>query len=397
LYINIPDGESDYFKHLFDENLQYIKEFSIFLQLRNYHIEGEILKAKKVLELKKRENLSYEAPLWILFRVEEIFQKFFSGDRKFIHGRVWRNQKDYTIQHFQDLLKTHISEKKSEKINQVIYQTLAEAYGNTARLEFYFCDEDEKSILDAAVEKFMAAAYFSMKTDNPHRIAHWLAQASRTCTRLYKIEDANNLIKMAALVISASLSSRDYYEYRFAVRAEVNLARGELYLAKCEYQTAFKCFQDALIGALHLGFARLIADAIYGISRSAYEIYQAIDQDNKSTDQLVLSFNLEMRKILERYLEQEKRRSLRNLYSDLDTSEININRKILEFVHNLINTQVQLDILENNSIYWEILSRNSSDCAMEIWQLWSTEIHGPNKIHPIKELIKAGTFLKIIR
>ena len=397
LYADIPESESDYFKLLFDNNLKYIKEFSIFLQLRNYHIKGEILKAKKVLELKKKENLTYEAPLLILFTVEEIFQKFFSGDKKFIHGRAWRNQKDYTIQHLKDLLKTHVSENKDEKINQVIYQTLAEVYGNTARLEFYFCDEDEKTILEEAVEKFMAAAYFSMKTDNPHRIAHWLAQASRTCTRLNRTEDANNFVKMAALVISASLSSRDYYEYRFAVRAEVNLARGELYLVKGEYKNAFKYFQDALIGALHLGFARLIADAIYDISRSTHEIYKAIDQGDGNTEYLISSFNLEMNKALEKYLEQENHRSLKNLHPELEISDINLmNSKVFEFVQNLTNTQAQLNISENNLNYWKVLSENSSDCAMEIWQLWSTEIHGPNKIHPIKELIKTGTFLKVI-
>lgn len=397
LYTNIPESESDYVKILFDKNLQYIKEFSIFLQLRNYHIKGEILKVKKVLELKKEESLFYEAPLLILFIVEEIFQKFFSGDNKFIYGRLWRNQKEYTIEYFKHLLKIHIVENKNEKINQVIYQTLAEAYGNIARLELYFCDEDEKSILEEAVEQFMAAAYFSMKTDNPHRIAHWLAQASRACTRLYKIEDSNNFIKMASLVISASLSSRDYYEYQFAVRTEVNLARGELYLARHEYETAFKCFQDALIGALSLGFARLIVDSIYGISKSACALHQILEQEDKNDDYLISNFNLELSKALKSYSTQENRYPPKIFQPDLEISEINsMNSEIIALVYTLINDQIKSDGSERQFIQWELLSQKSSDCAIEIWQLWSRAIHGPNKSHPIKDLIKTGAFLKII-
>jgi hypothetical protein len=399
------DTKVKYNDGCFEKDLDYIEDYATLIDLRIYHIRGEVLTANKVLrEHNEITNSQHrlDPSLSILFSVEQMFQSFFSGDRRFIKERSWRKDPEFEIDELKQQIHHHIK-TSAGKFSQATYQALAELYGNTARLDFYFSDEDDRKLINSSIERFMAAAYFSIKTDNPHRIAHWLAQVSRSYTRLGDEEKAELFYKMAGEVINQSLSPRDYRDYRKAVMAETWLAKGEFLLMQSEILSAedksessqdrlfesLEVFIDSILGACHLGFARLIADALYGIFRTTSSMSKLVSLSR---------FNEVRVSELTQSLNDFLRKQNKDHDGEIRNSECSVNRIIVKETSEFLDF-IMKNIYANTSDIYANISEYSKDLSMKIWQRWHEESFsddGNAKTHPIVEMIKVGKFLQQI-
>ena len=344
---------------------------------RSAHVEGNLVQARKYLEdvrvlLDENPDVRQCLEIKLLYEAEFMLHQFFSGDRKFLLGKAWQFSLNSWLIHLSDYIAQENLKygKYSGRFDFNTYLCASEVFGRITRLNLCFCSEQETHLLEESIQLSMQAAYCSSRIGYRQRAAHWLVNASRIHSRLGdRFSKAEALCNTATRIIRGSLEPTYSDEYVGSIMAEVNLARGErLLLIEQEMPDAIVCFLQSLKGAIYIGFARLIADGLYGIARASRELSNY--QIGKSIEQ---AFNLDTSKS-DLFLLNEHRQGW---------DESNIATKAIEFFDGLDKTQ-----------NWNTVSERFKDQAKWIWQQWYEETHPYDcGIHPVVALIHDDTYL----
>lgn len=234
------------------------------LDARLNHIQGNLKAAEKSLSNIKIENISSSTQR--LFDAEEIINNFFSGNLDGLRNKFY----DEYDQVFK-VVKSQDSKNPGSSFDD--YLSLAEIHGNIGRLNFYYCNKtlghDAKTIENYVISEFIKAAYLSSRIGQKQRVNHWLTHISRAYVRLDDKDKADSYIQLAELILHDSIEPRYSLKFKESIFAESNLARGEILLLSGNYELAIHNFVKALKGSINIGFARIISDSLYGISRAA--------------------------------------------------------------------------------------------------------------------------------
>ncbi len=238
-------------------------------------IEGNMPQATRLLsevaQFLERFHIENH-PLRVSYDMEKKLQQFFMGDAAiFVEKATWRSQLQDSLNHLSQHI--HNTRQHYGRFDSDIYITASEVLGRLGRLNFICCDETEAPELEAAVQQFLMAAYCSAKIGHPQRAAHWVSNASRTCCRLGEGDRAAAFAILADRIIGQAIQPPYSPDYREAILAEVNIARGErLLLVEKNTALALEYFLRSLKGSIYIGFVRLIADNLYNIARAAQEL-----------------------------------------------------------------------------------------------------------------------------
>ncbi|MBW4517882.1 MAG: hypothetical protein KME11_21980 [Timaviella obliquedivisa GSE-PSE-MK23-08B] len=358
----------------------YLKRQSCFANLtcaRSAHVEGNLTQARKFLDeverrLRGDSNIQQCLEIKILYEIEWMVHQFFSGDSTFLSTKQWQSSLVDRL----SMLNQYIAQqnlrygKYSGRFDFSTYLCASEIFGRIARLNLCFCDEDDYSILKESIQHSIRAAYCASKIGYRQRSAHWLVNASRIHSRLGDPEGlAKPLCEVASRIIRASLEPTYSGQYIDSIMAEVNLAYGEWYLlVEKDMPTAINYFLKSLRGAIYIGFARLIADGIYGMARASQNLS-----------------NYRISKSLKQALNVDRLQS--DIFS-LDEkqqgwNENSIAAHVIEFLNELDKTKD-----------WNLVSEQFKQQAKWIWQRWFTETHpGEISSHPVVEKIDDYTYL----
>jgi hypothetical protein len=357
----------------------YLERQSCFASLtcaRSAHVEGNLTQARLFLRqvetsLREHKDIQQCLEIKILHDVEWMLHQFFSGDADFLSVKQWQSSLGDRL----TLLRQYIAQqnlkfgKYSGRFDFNTYLCASEIFGRMARLNLCFCDRQDYPILQEAIQHSISAAYCASKIGYRQRSAHWLVNASRIHSRLGDAEGlAEPLCEVASGIIRASLEPTYSVQYVNSIMAEVNLAYGEWHLlVRQDPHTAIDYFLKSLRGATYIGFARLIADGLYGVARasqglSGYRIDHALKQAFGINE---LSSNL--------FALDEKQQPDKN----------GIAIHVIEFLKGLDTT-----------LEWSVASESFRQQAKWIWQQWFTETHpGDDRSHPVADQIESNTYL----
>lgn len=372
----------------FDEHYQKILKHSEYtgywMMARAFNIQGDQDKAEiNLKKLKKLKNSSDYPLMGILYETESIINDFFyHSDRLFpkkhehsnpaADRNLWMKKQEDWLEVLREYInpdKDTICRNSGGSLELDTYLVASEAFGRIGRLDMRF-DGGKYSTISNAIDNLLSAAYCCARIGYKKRTAHWLVNASIAYSRIGEKKNAEQLLKLAELIITQSVNppldddrmrSIDG-EYHQSVFAELNFSRGiyERLINKDE-KAANKYFCKALKGAIHLGFARVISGSLYGI---AITLEQFKDTDN--TNGFIKDFT-EMFNDLIHSL-GGTRVQLENLKQKLsdkkeigDKLDIVIKNKI-DVIDNL--SQVKLD---NTPVD---IARLLSNQAISIWEDW---------------------------
>ncbi|MCT7953000.1 hypothetical protein NG798_24690 [Ancylothrix sp. C2] len=363
--------ESILIQQCYEERLERHEHMAKLMQIRSAHIQGIITQAAKFLH-----GESYQAgisnayvPIALLYAAENMIYNFFSGNKKFLYGKLWRTPlKD--ISYYKEQLRKYILKDKNNNLFDFdLHLCISEIFGNLGRLDLYFCNEEEdRNHLVEAIDNFLVAVYFSSKIGNRHRVAHWLTHVSRTYSRLSNQDQATKYAAFAEKLVNFQISPRDQPEYREALMAEVNLAWGERCLIENKFKEAIEYFIKSLSGALYLKFARLIADSLYGIGKAAKIAYE-----EQSEDKFEKYFSLWRKKLEDNLDTNIQKMPDKNIYEQI----INFLKKI------------------EQDADWNSISEDFKNESIKIWHNWANAMaNAANEEHPVERDIKSGVFLK---
>ncbi|MEM9543970.1 MAG: hypothetical protein AAGA60_31365, partial [Cyanobacteria bacterium P01_E01_bin.42] len=357
------------FYSLYEKNIRHFECLAYWLLTRAYHVQGDIKNARENLEHleKSKRSISNDIPIQMLYEVEKMVFDFFSGNPELIENQEkWLEQQDTWLTNMQNYIieRSHPEYGHYQgSCNLHIYACTSEIFGRIGRLNMRF-DRGQFSILDNAIDNLLTAAHCCARIGHRKRLAHWLANASRAYCRINEGEQAKQLTDLAQSIINISIEPMSSDQYHQSVMAETNLACGErALLIDRDYQEANKYFLRALNGSMYLGFARIISESLYGISRASKEL---------SIEELKVDFCKEIQ-----LQELEQKYSHKN--------------KIVKGICCFLNNLEDLENLENS----QDVSREFMNQATKIWDDWYCEIHPrqPDKRHYISELMEEGKFL----
>jgi len=370
--------EDESIRNFYQNLLERIEHMAKLVKARSAHIEGNIISTKKLLYTEANQSNIADKynyiPVYLLYATENMIYKLFAGERQFLVGELWRVGNNLTLASYTNQIKEYI-ENNSTALDINLYLSLSEIYGNFGRLELYSCKNSERKQLEMAVNNFLIATYFSLKIDRRQRVAHWLTHLSRTSSRLGDKDKAEQYASLAKQMVTQAISPRDNSKYCEAIMAEVNLADGEKYLLiDNNPYLAIEAFLKALNGSLNLKFARLIADSLYGIARSAKLLSEKeVKKGSK--------FHFKI-----------------NFPKDFSNSRnTNGEQTITEKVTNVL-TEIEQnsDKYDNEDDYWKFIYNEFKAQAKKIWHDWANvDINSDNQPveHPFEGEIDTGNFL----
>lgn len=340
-------------------------------------IEGNMIIASRLLvEMQDFLNTSsHEHPLLqVAYSMEYNLQQFYQGDGYiFSDSRQWRIELPKAIQ----ALSCHINDSKQicGRFDSDIYIHASEVWGRLARLNFCCSNQDEIEYLNASVQQFLMAAYCSSKTGNRHRAAHWISNASRSCVRLGEGDRATAFAELAERIIKRAIEPTYSLEYQDAIRAEVNIARGErLLLIEKNFAGSLDCFLRSLKGAIYIGFTRLIADNLYNIARAAQNLG-----------------NYRIRKSFESAFGKDDWKTYQSEWllneADQGWQENKIAAEAIQFLNKL-----------NKDEDWSAVAPHFRQQAQKVWHGWANFNSHQSKLHhPIEMAMESEQFLSRVK
>jgi len=239
-------------------------------------IEGDMSRAEELLadaEASLNEAKEPYPPLNVLYLTERMLQRFFAGDRTFISKRnVWNSELKRYLQKLSEYIYS-TSRRYCGRFDSDIYLSASETFGRMGRFALCFSQLGDKEELQESIQSFLKAAYCSAKIGHKQRTAHWINNASRACCRLGYGRRAQEFANLAEKIIEGAIEPTYSAEYREAIMAEVNIARGErLMLVENNCAGALEYFLHSLKGSIYIGFIRLIADSLYNIARASADL-----------------------------------------------------------------------------------------------------------------------------
>ncbi|NET35515.1 MAG: hypothetical protein F6K19_26410 [Cyanothece sp. SIO1E1] len=338
------------------------------------HVEGNLIEAKQFLtqvkhSLEAAHLMQACVEIRILYEIEAKLDQFFSGDPAFFTKRAWQSDLKFWLHD----VSQYISEAKLEygkypdRFDFNTYLCAAEIFGRMSRLTLCCCDSGDAALLGASVQQSLRAAYCASKIGYQQRTAHWLVNASRIYCRLGdNNQSAEQLCQVATRIITHALEPIYSEQYVASIMAEVELANGErLLLVEQDSPSAINHFLAALQGAIYIGFARLIADALYGIARAAKGL-----SNYRVSKSMAAAFEVDAYANL---LDETKQ----------GWDESSIAAEVIEFLNRL-----------DKNCDWNTVSEQFRFEAKKIWQRWFSETH-PGKVglHPIAAMIDQDLYL----
>lgn len=370
------------FREFYESDLERQFCMANLILARSAHIQVNLTEAAEFLSevataLHGKSQVSEYKPVAILYKLEEMLQKFLSGDRAFIEEKQWQSPKSsYNINSCLDELKNHIKEGNVKygsypgRFDFDVYLCASEIFARSAR--FDFCSEfKSREKLEKAADNFLMAAYYASKIGLRLKASHLLANASRACCRLGDSDRAQKLADVTENIIKSQMKPTDVFSYQEAILAEVNLARGErLLLIDGSLTEALKLFLLSLKGAIYLGFTRLIAENFYNIARVC---------DRLRTSKLKFAM------LLAKHFEKElfSKEDLELFDATKGWERTQVATKTMKFLDN-----IDLDA------DWETIANLFKAEAKSIWHQWYAEANpGKEGNHPIEDAIDSYKFL----
>lgn len=379
-YLGNPSGVYSHYIKTFKK----YKRQAQLAQSRVHHISGNINAAKDIVKIVEKEiNLEEEGffdPSIILFEVENMMQKFYSGEGEFFDERLWHKD----LERIEARIEKYLQNGRGVILTtDSLYRSLAELYGNISKFDFYYCGVQEFNFkrLQLALTYSKRAVYFSMKTDDEKRASHWLARCGRILCRLNKGEEAKSYIDAAGEILYRStISTYQYIQRSEALKLEVYIANGELALLNENLDESVEFFFKALKGSVYLRFARILAGSLYGIYRTS--------QNEKINNNLVCVQIKQFNEDLKRKKDDLKR------FEKLKIEEIVDPTNIFEEIEKFLRV-CEENHSENCSLpYGEFKKK-----AIAIWNNWNMFSLDENttKIdHPVAQYMRNGIFLGIV-
>lgn len=298
-----------------------------------------------------------------------MFYNFLIGDQEFLVGKLWRRDRLYTLDNVLSNLGEYV--KHTGTIDFATYLCASQLYGTTACLEFYTNSTDE---LDTALQYFLTAAHYSARIGHIQRASYWLAYASRTYSRLNRLEQAKNLHDIAKQVLvrpQSRLSSKQISSEGWSINKDKDWAAVNIYIAVGEYYLKSEKFNDAIISffqalnvSINTGSRRLLVDIIYNIHRTV----KTVDHETIDSSQF---------DILSDYDECKEPEN---------TEKRNLILKIATLIKQLLDKSASL----------EEVSASFKECAKEILDSWSVASDGSRQAgakHPVAIQIDNNAFL----
>lgn len=384
-------------QRLFENNFKRNLSMAYLMSARYAHTQGNLPKAKAMEFLNNQlleeiEELKEYIPVKILGIVEELIGKLLSGSSKTAFTYEARRKLfDEEFRPAVEALKDYIYDENLSignfkgRFDFDVYLAASELFGNVARLDFYFCQadnlDDVKRLATISIPNFLQSAYYSAKIGRRQRAAQWLAYVSRSYCRLGKGEEegeevgekAKAYADLAEQVLIPRIEPEQKNRYQRAILAEVNLARGEkLLLIDRKYDEAIPHFLQSLKGAIYIGFARIIADSLYGIARAAR---------HQGNYRIVAS--LENSQVFDRDALQGKEPLFNEKNQAWEENEM------AAYVIRFFN---ELDIQKD----WSSVAEEFEKQAKRIWHKWFVDTNGEGK-HPIEIEIERGQFLNKLK
>jgi len=343
-------------------------------------VEGNMMIASRLLMeieefLKNLNSLkNYDGDKHLLnisYAIELNLQCFYRGDPEiFSNHKKWRAE----LREALSQLSAYIDDCKQDcgRFASDTYINASELCGRLARLNFCCCNVDEIEDLESAVKYSLMAAYCSAKTGLQHRTAHWISNASRACVRLGEGDRAQGFADLAERIIGRVSEPTYSPEYQAAIRAEVNIARGErLLLIEKDSTRALDYFLRSLKGSIYIGFVRLIADNLYDIARASKDLgnYRIKKSFTSALGKNDLKTN---------WLLNEEGQSWR---------ENKIAAEVIQFINAI-----------NKDDDWSFVSAQFKEQAQKIWRgLANFNDPSHSARHPIEEQMETEQFLHRVR
>lgn len=342
---------------------QYMNEINmqesvlIWMKMRLCRNRWDLKNFEDCLNKAKDVSTKIPSPIEVLFESERMIFQFIDGNEEFLRGKLWRKDRSSILEQSLSKLRqfTEGFDLNYRVHDDLSYLATSEILGTVSRLDLYFCDHNDKDILNDAAQRFMMAAHFACKIGLRQKAARWLAFASRCYTRLKNSNRSKECYNVALDIVAPTIEARFDSRYKDAILAGMNLARGELALLEREHEKAGQFFCNGLVGALYIGFTRLSADCLFGLSRVQTEI------EASSLDKI--------KKFLFAFPKGTHGEYVEGL---------------LEKLHEYVNHPEVKDSQE----FFRDLARNS---------VWNSGRTPGDRPHPIADAIDSGSFLSILR
>jgi hypothetical protein len=344
------------------------------LELRLSNFQGNIINAKPLIQeiqqvLEEDQEVKQELiPIQALIQSEIYLYELSCGHNPELFESCSRNRW-LELEAWNNKIKSAIKPGSCYKDPGLdFYQALSEIYGNSARIDFYLCND--RNILEQTAENFLRAAYYASRIGLTQRVSRWLALAGRVWVRLGDSHLSRQVYILANKLARTDLTAGHSHNFCQAVLSEINLLDGEyLLLINDDATKALERFLEALKGSLYLGLNRRICDALFNISRCANKLGSFSTKEGLS------------RVFKEEDYLTESNKSKLNPMSN-HTSE-----RVLNLLCHLWNR-------EDNPTWFQV-RREFSDLAAQTWQGWhsDTSVSEAATKHPIADLIESGSWL----
>lgn len=353
-----------------------------WMRIRSVHIEGKLIFAKYLLEQNDSKSAidNKYAPVSVLYTVEDMIYKFFSGNEEFINNKQWRNEPkilNNCLEKLQTYLKSNDFGLGNVGVPDFnVYLAASEVFGNVGRLDFYFSDGKDIESLESAIENLLSAAYFSSRIGLIQRMGHWTTHISRVYSRLQNQGGAKKFLKISERVVRQAIDPRYKNDYQNSILAEVNLANGELLLLTGDNSLALQSFIKSLRGAIYYGFIRLIADSLYGASLASQSLH---------IEEIKEAFKLPHgRDITKRGIEDNS-----SFFFDPQQQGWRENGMAGDIINSINNLSKEL--FSANSLDKMKVCESLKELSKGLWHKWAEK--GGRKVHPVEKLIDDGKFI----
>ena len=229
------------------------------------------------ISLRGNDKHLYSYVLSVYGEACKMSYRLVAGDDAFLIGKQWKLRDYSLVNESLNELGNYIRHVKN--IDFDVYLVISQLFGIIGILDFYSNPDSSDSDMSGytkSTDFLLQAAHYSLRIGHIKRASQWLSFASRMCTRLGSIKQADDLYQLAVKVSGNSSSLADQlsplqYAHLGSNWSGVShfLARGEMRLLEKHHDEALDSFFKALDIALRVSYGRIIPDCLYNIARAS--------------------------------------------------------------------------------------------------------------------------------
>ena len=310
----------------------------------------------------KSEEDAYRHILFLNASECIMLYNFYSGDRAFLTGKLWRYRSRYRLE--DGLKKIGKYLRTVGSLNFDALSWAAQMFGVVGLLELYMAQDSDIEFLELAARHLLWAAHYSQRIGYIRRATYWLTHASRIYCRLGDLEKSERLsriVKVTAESVHQTYEEESEYDSKFKlfIAATIDLAEGERSLVRGEHQNAIASFLKALTTFVDIHSTnRLTADALYGLHRAS----------------------------------REAEGDIGNAFAQLSgrDKETQLEKGMFTVLQTIIYELKEL----SPQMAWQSASPQFKDLAKKIWHHWAT---GDSENHPIEDAMDRERFLTLVK